>query len=162
MTIEQDLAIIAEQEEALVFKQFDASIAWQIGSQLREEATLAQLPVVIDIWLGDQCLFHAALPGAAVANAEWARRKRNVVRLMNKSSYAVGLGYQLSGGSIFEKMGVPVADYATHGGAFPVRIHNSSCIGTITISGLPQRQDHQFVVDQLAIYLERDVPVLPD
>ncbi|MCB6184697.1 heme-degrading domain-containing protein [Leeia sp. TBRC 13508] len=160
MVFDDDLAIIAAQEATLTFTHFDADIAWVIGHQLRDALLARNAAAVIDICLGDQTLFHIAMPGTAAANAEWARRKRNVVRLMNQSSYAVGLAHAHATVSFHEKMGLSLADYAIHGGSFPIRIGNSGCLGTITVSGLPQREDHAIVVGVLAKYLGKTVQEL--
>ena len=91
MGIEQDLAAIAAQEARLQFPGFDAAAAWRLGSRLREAAAARNAAVTLDIWLGAQQLFFSAMPGTSPDNAEWARRKRNVVLRFHRSSYAVGL-----------------------------------------------------------------------
>jgi uncharacterized protein (UPF0303 family) len=47
-------------------------------------------------------------------------------------------------------MGLPARDYASHGGSFPVITTSGTCIGAVTVSGLPQRDDHSMVVQALA------------
>jgi uncharacterized protein (UPF0303 family) len=47
------------------------------------------------------------------------------------------------------------ASYAAHGGAFPILIRGTGCVGTVAVSGLPQVEDHRFVVDQLEKFLTR-------
>ena len=47
-------------------------------------------------------------------------------------------------------------DYAAHGGSFPITLRNMGCIGAITVSGLPQRQDHALVVAVLAEHLGQE------
>src|SRR5215469_1195291 len=41
-----------------------------------------------------------------------------------------------------EKSGLELKDFAAHGGGFPILLEGTGCIGTITVSGLPQREDH--------------------
>jgi len=43
--------------------------------------------------------------------------------------------------------------FAAHGGAFPLTIRGTGVVGTITVSGLPQVEDHAFVVAQLEAFL---------
>jgi uncharacterized protein (UPF0303 family) len=154
MNIEQDLARIALQEQRLQFESFDASVAWKIGSWLRDTATALEQSIAIDITLAGAPLFYAALPGATPNNAEWIRRKKNVLARFHKSTYAVGLEYTKNGTSLEQRTGAPLADFVTAGGCFPIRIRGSAAVlGSITVSGLPERGDHELVVRALAEYL---------
>jgi uncharacterized protein (UPF0303 family) len=47
-------------------------------------------------------------------------------------------------------MGLPLRDYADHGGSFPISVKGVGCVGAVTVSGLPQREDHALVVQVLA------------
>jgi uncharacterized protein (UPF0303 family) len=151
--LERDLERIALQERRLVFKQFDPNIAWVLGCELRKLAESLEAPVVIDISLHDRQLFYSAMPGVSADNADWVRRKRNTVLRCHKSSYGIGQKFSLEGGGFHEKTGVSLQDYATHGGGFPITLEGLGCIGAITVSGLPQREDHMFVVRVLAEHL---------
>jgi uncharacterized protein (UPF0303 family) len=88
------------------------------------------------------------------------RRKINTVARFHKSSYAVGLELQQSGSTLMEKQGLPAADYAVHGGSFPIRIAGVGVIGAVTVSGVPQRSDHELVVESLCAELGRDYAAL--
>lgn len=112
-----------------------------------------KLGVAIDVRRFGQPLFYAALAGTSPDNAEWVRRKGNLVARFHRSSYAVGLEM---GAILFEKYGLPIADYAAHGGSFPIRVHGVGAIGSITVSGLPQRADHELVVEALCAELGKD------
>jgi uncharacterized protein (UPF0303 family) len=54
------------------------------------------------------------------------------------------------GTSLEAKMGLPLRDYASQGGSFPLRTAGGACVGAVTVSGLPQRDDHALVVEALA------------
>ena len=162
MPTEDDLDRIARQEHELQWTSFNEEDAWQLGSTLRELAVERQLAIVIDIrrfapHLGSQAgapLFYAALHGTSPDNAEWARRKANVVARLYRSSYAVGLSLKARNVTLQEKYDLPLSDYASHGGAFPITLAGSGVIGSVTVSGLPQRDDHELVVE--ALCLERN------
>lgn len=156
MGLEQELQKIRQQEAELVFPQFDAASAWELGLALHAAAQQRGAALVIDIRRGDELLFFHAMQGAAPANADWARRKRNVVELFHKSSYAVGLECRRSGETLEQKMGLPTRDYASHGGSFPLRVAHSGYLGTVTVSGLAQRDDHNLVVQVLSRLLGRE------
>lgn len=153
----RDLARIALQEERLRFVRFDAEVAWAIGCALRSAAIEQGGSVAIDITLAGAPLFYTAMPGATPNNAEWIRRKKNVLQRFHKSSYAVGLEYRQSDSSLEARTGAPLADFATAGGCFPIRIAGSDAVlGSITVSGLPERQDHELVVRVLAQHIGVD------
>ncbi len=152
-TREDDLVAIAAQERELHFPRFDEDAAWHLGSRLRDIAVSRKLGIAIDVRRFGQPLFYAALPGTSPDNAEWVRRKSNLVARFHRSSYAVGLEM---GASLFEKYGLAVAEYAAHGGSFPIRVHGAGVIGSVTVSGLPQRSDHELVVEVLCGELGKD------
>ena len=156
MSLTQDLAVIAKQEEELVFPEFDADAAWKLGSRLRELAASRQLPVAIDVRRFGQPLFYSALKGSTPDNAEWVRRKGNVVARFYRSSYAVGLELKEANSTLTEKFALPSEDYASHGGSFPLKVARVGVIGSVTVSGLPQRADHELVVEALCGELGRD------
>ncbi|MEZ0541873.1 heme-degrading domain-containing protein [Fibrella arboris] len=159
LTIEQDLARIALQEEHLQFDTFTADTAWQLGTLLKEAVAARGKAVVIDIQLVGQPLFVYAMPGTTPDNSDWVRRKRNTVVHFQRSSYAIGLELKQKQTTLQEKTGLDLRDYATHGGGFPIRLLGTF-IGTMTISGLPQRDDHSVIVAVLANWLNRPLTEL--
>jgi uncharacterized protein (UPF0303 family) len=161
MDFARDLARIALQEEKLRFERFDAGVAWQIGSWLRDAAAAKNQSLAIDITLAGAPLFYCALPGATPNNAEWIRRKKNVLYRFHKSTYAVGLEYTRNETTLEARTGAPLADFVTAGGCFPIRMRGSDAVlGSITVSGLPEREDHELVVRCIAQHLGLDIESL--
>jgi uncharacterized protein (UPF0303 family) len=159
MAIHEDLAIITRQETELIFPAFDAETAWRLGLSLRELAVARGHAIVIDIrrfGQPDQPLFYTALAGTTPDNARWVQRKSNVVARFHRSSYQLGLYLKHNNTTLAEKYSLPDADYATHGGSFPIHVKGAGIIGSITVSGLPQREDHNLVVEALCYELQRD------
>ena len=144
---------IEDQERRLTFEQFDHPDAWALGCLLVNLATSRDLPVAVDIRRGTQQLFHAALPGSTADNDAWIERKVRVVQRYGASSYLVGRRLAAKGQELDAAMGVNPAEYAAHGGAFPVRIPHTGIIGVVTVSGLPQADDHALVVEAIETYL---------
>ncbi len=156
MSIADDLARIALQEQKLHFSAFDEETAWHLGSRLRSLALERGLSLVIDIRRPAQQLFYTALRGTTPDNPEWVRRKSNVVFRFQRSSYAVGLEMEQKQSTLQERYGLPLADYASHGGSFPIRVRGAGFVGAVTVSGLPQRDDHNLVVEALCAELSAD------
>lgn len=153
MSIQNDLEIIARQEARLQFDKFDANSAWDIGYMLKTIAEERAVVIATEIYISGFSVFSFAMNGTTPDNVEWLRRKRNVVQRFHRSSYALGLGLQQRDTSLAERYGLSIADYAAHGGCFPLRIKGSGVIGSIGVSGLAQRDDHGLAVEVLAKYL---------
>lgn len=156
MALSDDLAAIRVQERELQFSKFDEDVAWQLGTRVRELAIAKKFGVVIDVRRFGQPLFYCALAGTSPDNPEWVRRKGNIVARFHRSSYAIGLELQQSGATLMDKHGLSLADYAVHGGSFPIRVAFAGVIGSVTVSGVPQRSDHELVVEALCSVLGKE------
>lgn len=154
--MDQILEQLLQEEQELQFVSFNESTAWQIGSQLVERARKQGLPVAIDIMRGSHQLFHASLSGASADNDEWIKRKVRVVYRFGHSSFYVGQLLKSKGKSIQEAYSISESDYAPYGGSFPVTVKGTGMIGTITVSGLPQEEDHRLVVHAIREYLAQE------
>ncbi|HSZ17503.1 MAG TPA: heme-degrading domain-containing protein [Terracidiphilus sp.] len=152
----EDLEQIALQEKELVLPRLDAQTVWDLGVRLRTMAAKRKLPIVIDVRRFGQPLFYAAMDGTTPDNVEWVRRKSNVVARFHRSSYAIGIKEKIKNETLLESQGLPVADYATHGGSFPLAVVGAGVVGSVTVSGLPQRSDHEMAVEALCSLLGRD------
>ncbi|GAA4246657.1 heme-degrading domain-containing protein [Dactylosporangium darangshiense] len=148
------IAELEAQEQRLVLDRFDNDDAWTLGCLLVEVARERGLSITVDVRRGGQQLFHAALPGTAPDNDRWIERKIRVVERLHASSYLVGRRLAAKGATFDAGYGVDPADYATHGGAFPIRVRNVGVVGVVTVSGLPQADDHALVVEVLGRFLE--------
>jgi uncharacterized protein (UPF0303 family) len=139
------------QEAELQFERFDNDTALALGQALVDAARRDGLAVTVDVRRGEQQLFHAALPGTAADNDAWIERKNRVVRRFGHSSFYVGR--QLEGTTMEEKFLLDGTRFAAHGGAFPVIVRDVGVVGTVTVSGLPQAEDHRLVVAVLRAFL---------
>jgi uncharacterized protein (UPF0303 family) len=160
MTISDDIARIALQEQELQFVSFDEETAWKLGSRIRALAIARNHGLVVDVRRFGQPLFYTALPGTTPDNVEWVRRKGNVVARFHRSSYAIGRELEEKKSNLLDRYGLPLTDYASHGGSFPLRVAGAGCIGSVTVSGLPQRADHQLAVEALCAELGRSFEIL--
>lgn len=97
----------------------------------------------------DQTLVH--LRGTSLTNADWERRRRNSVELLHTSSYALHLKPEKEGSTLGAKQGLPQRDYATHGGSAPIRVRGVGEVGVVTASDTPQREDHAYAIQGLAL-----------
>ncbi len=145
------------EEEELQFTKFNADVAWQIGTDLVARARSDNLSITIDIMQGAHQLFHFSCLGTSVDNDEWVKRKVRLVYRFGHSSFYMGQLLKSKGKRIEESYLVSESEYAPHGGCFPIIIKGIGIIGTITVSGLAQEEDHQLVVDAIRNYLKREL-----
>ena len=153
MTGRELLDELEAQEARLVFDHFDDDVAWALGVALRDAATAAGLPVAISIRRNGQRLFHAALAGSSADNDAWLARKSAVVDRYGRSSLRVGEQFRVHGGTFDHDSRRDAATYAAHGGAFPIIVRGTGCVGTVAVSGLPEVEDHQFLVATVEAFL---------
>ena len=151
MTTQDDIALVKRQELELVLPVFDEAVAFAIGASIRDRALAEGLSLVVDIRTWDRQLFFSATPGTSADNAEWVRRKINSVRRFQRASYRLVL--ERGEAPFSPQSGTDPADYVIAGGGFPIRVAGAGIIGTLTISGLPGRDDHGVAVDALCDHL---------
>jgi uncharacterized protein (UPF0303 family) len=144
---------LQRQEEELQFSGFTNETALTVGMALLKEARKRDKPLTIDIMRSGQQLFHFAMAGTTIDNDEWIKRKNNVVNRFGHSSFFMGIALKSAEKTIEEKYLISSSTYAAHGGAFPLIIKNVGMVGTITVSGLPQQEDHELVVLTLRRFL---------
>jgi uncharacterized protein (UPF0303 family) len=155
MGVTEDLDRVSVQEKELQLTRMDEQMAWEIGMRLRTLAEERSLPIVVDVRRFGQPLFYTALKGTTPDNVSWVQRKSNVVARFHRSSYGVGLTMKSKNDSL-EARGLPISDYASHGGSFPLAVKGAGIVGSVTVSGLPQRADHELVVEALCALLGKD------
>lgn len=151
--IDELLLELQKQEDELQFDSFSNEDAISIGLALVDMAKKEALPITIDITRAGQVLFHAAMTGTSPDNDQWILRKNKTVGRFQCSSFMVGRKLAKANASMEDKYLISSLEYAAHGGAFPIRIKNTGVIGTITVSGLAQEDDHALVVKILREWL---------
>ena len=153
MSLDSDIAGIRKQEEKLRFRKFDEVDAWALGSAMRALAVEKKLTLVIEIRVAGRLLFYTALPGTSADNTEWVRRKVNTVMRFAAASYRIGLESLKAGKPFDATRGLEPMNYASAGGGFPIHVEGVGVVGSITVSGVPQREDHGLVVEALCSFL---------
>ncbi|CAI9412157.1 hypothetical protein ANOBCDAF_02625 [Pleomorphomonas sp. T1.2MG-36] len=154
--ISQDfLDDLLAQEDRLQFPSFDNDTAIALGLILVELGRSRGLPITVNVTRAGQQLFHAALSGTTADNDQWVIRKNAVVMRFGHSSYYMGRRAVLKDIPFHEAMLVDPREYAAHGGAFPIRVAGTGLVGTVTVSGLPQHEDHALVVEAIESFLAK-------
>jgi uncharacterized protein (UPF0303 family) len=147
------LELIRKQEDALVLPTFSKAIAWEIGSLARNLAVERGHAVAIEVRSNGAPVFTSALDGTTPNSMRWLTRKGNTVALFDRSSY--GLSLQLAAkNQTLARHALPEAEYTADGGGFPLRVSNAGLVGSLAISGLDQRSDHELAVEAICLHLQ--------
>lgn len=154
--MEELLKNLLNEEQELQFTRFNETTAWQLGTQMVEQAMHDNLPVTIDITRGQQQLFHYSMPGTAADNDEWVKRKVRLVNRFGHSSFYMGQMLKHKGKTIEQSYLISESEFAAHGGCFPIIVKDTGMVGTITVSGLPQEEDHKLVVESIRTFLAKE------
>ena len=154
--MEEALTTLLQEEQELQFTRFNETTAWQIGTQMVERAMRENLPITIDITRGQQQLFHYSMPGTAADNDEWVKRKVRLVNRFGHSSFYMGQLLKHKGKTIEQSYLISESEFAAHGGCFPIIVKGTGMVGTITVSGLPQEEDHKLVIQTLRDFLAKE------
>ncbi len=144
---------VEAQERALVLPAADLEGLYALGRRMADTALERRLPVLIQVRLGRRLVFVASLPGSTRSNDHWAARKARLASRFEQSSMRVRLANPPDGEAVHEQQALPRDRFAAHGGAFPLRVDGVGFVGTVVVSGLPQVQDHAFVVEMLEAHL---------
>lgn len=140
-----EFAELEAEAAALVQDRFSEVEALRLGQMLTDIALAEALPVVINIRTANRTLYHASLPGSAPLNDLWARRKSNVALVFQEASLLVGMRHRAKGETL-AKHGLSETDHADHGGAVPIQVRDMGVVAVVTVSGLPQVEDHKLVI----------------
>lgn len=149
------LELLDWELERLRFRHFDCDSAYVIGQYLINKGKSDHLPIAVDIQYGDHQMFHIALAGSNEENDLWIKRKNKVALHFKKSSYYIRVLLEEEM-TIEEKYDLDSKDYAAFGGAFPIMGSEGLTLGTITVSGLEDHEDHMMVVDAISYYLDQN------
>lgn len=155
--MEEVLAKIEElrlEQRELAFAQFNEDTAWEIGSRIRQRAAENGFPVAVCITVNRRRLFSCSMPGAAVINDDWVKRKENMVYRFQKSSYEMALYTRMKGYDLRQQYGFEPCEYAAAGGSVPIVLRGTGVVGAITVSGLAEHEDHGLAVWAIREYLE--------
>ncbi|MGC5019344.1 heme-degrading domain-containing protein [Micromonospora sp. DT47] len=140
---------LLREEGELELPALSESDAYELGMLAVAAAREQRLPIAVGVWRAGRQLFHCGLPGSTLDNDAWLRRKGRVVMRFEHSSLYMARLCQDQQVTLVEKFALPASRYAAAGGAVPLRVRATGVVGWFGVSGLPQLEDHRFVVDML-------------
>ena len=147
-------AELLEDELSTTLISLNNEDALAIGKLATEIGISRNLPIAIQVQIGEWIVYKAALPGSKPENDGWIKRKANVVLLKHHSTMYERVLAEENSRNWHLDNGVEDATHAIHGGGFPLST-NEGFKGILLISGLPQVEDHLLAVEILKTYLSK-------
>ncbi|KAJ3049903.1 hypothetical protein HK097_009110 [Rhizophlyctis rosea] len=145
------LAELESHEQTIIFPEFTSKTALELGNAL-----IAACPsgkgITVSIIKNGHLMFYHSMDGCNPDNDHWIQRKNRTVNRFHMSSYRFGRELAAKGQKLKDRY-CSEEEYCEHGGAFPLKVKGSGVIGTITVSGLPQHDDHMLFVNTAKKYL---------
>ena len=148
-------AALLKEEMRLILPSFSGADALEIGEIAKELGELRELPIAVEVRIGDWIIYHASLPGSTSENKWWIDRKARVVLLKQHSTLFERVSAQERGVDWHQENNLLDETHAIHGGGLPLITKGEGFVGVLLVSGLPQVEDHLLGVEVLAEFLAR-------
>ena len=147
--------VLLREEQLLKLPNLDITSAIEIGEIAKSFGVIRDLPIAVEVRLGDWIVYHASLPGSTVENQWWIDRKARVVTLKQHSTMFERVSAEERGVDWHKENNLLDETHAIHGGGLPLITKNEGFVGVLLISGLPQVEDHLLGVEVLTEFLAR-------
>ena len=146
---------LLNEEQILTLPSLDLSSALEIGEIAKTLGQVRNLPIAIEVRLGNWTIYHLSLPGSTPENDWWLSRKARTVMLKHHSTMYEKVSAEERGVDWHKENNLPDETHAIHGGGLPLITKNEGFVGVLLISGLPQVEDHLLGVEVLTEFLAR-------
>ena len=146
---------LINEEQILTLYTLDISDALEIGEIAKSLGLLRNLPIAIQVRLGEWIVYHASLAGSTPENDWWISRKARTVMLKHHSTMYERVSAEERGIDWHRENNLSDETHAIHGGGFPLTTKKDGFVGVLLISGLPQVEDHLLGVEVLTEFLAR-------
>ena len=146
---------LQKEEQLLKLPLLDNLNAVEIGEIAKSIGLKRNLPIAIEVRLGDWIIYHVSLPGSTPENDWWISRKARVVKLKHHSTMYERVGAEERGVDWHKENELLDETHAIHGGGLPLITEKEGFVGVLLISGLPQVEDHLLGVEVLTEFLAR-------
>jgi uncharacterized protein (UPF0303 family) len=143
------------EEQILTLPDLGVVGALEIGEIAKSLGIARNLPIAIEVRLGDWIIYHASLPGSKPENDWWMSRKARTTMLKHHSTMYERVSAEEREVDWHKENNLLDETHAIHGGGLPLITKNEGFVGVLLISGLPQVEDHLLGVEVLTEFLAR-------
>jgi uncharacterized protein (UPF0303 family) len=135
------------------FVSFSNDDAVDLGLTAVEVISDWELNLAVDIVIGEDLVFRAKLGTTGPGNDQWLAGKARVARMFGEPSLLVRLRHEADGGDFTDRDDVDHETHKAHGGSIPIFVAGE-LVATITMSGEPDRIDHEAAAEAIRRYLD--------
>ena len=146
---------LLQEEQVLILPSLTNTDAIEIGQIATALGTDRNLPIAVEVRIGDWIVYHASLTGSTPENDWWIGRKARVVNLKKHSTIFERVLAEENGIDWHKENNLMDETHAIHGGGLPLITKDGGYQGVLTVSGLPQVDDHLLGVEVLTEFLAR-------
>ena len=146
---------LINEELILTLPSLDLAGALEIGEIAKSLGVERNLPIGIEVRLGEWIIYHASLPGSKPENDWWMSRKARTVMLKHHSTMYERVSAEERGVDWHKENNLFDETHAIHGGGLPLITKDDGFVGVLLISGLPQVEDHLVGIEVLTEFLAR-------
>ena len=148
------LKMLLAQEDEFQFDNFNNGDALQLGLLITKIAQEEiKKGVAIHIEYDEYPLFTYYMEGTSVHNIYWVNAKKSTVKKFGNSSFYIGEMYKSQGTTFHEATKLPSTEFQAEGGSFPLLVRGQGRVGSVTVSGLTGKEDHELAVEGIKRYL---------
>ena len=137
-------------ERQLLVQSFTNRLAFEMGQNVVALAKQKNLAIGVAVARLNHTVFLYLDDGMPADKHNWLRRKSNVAKHFEESSLAVKRDLAEKDMSLDGTFGLDEKDFTNSGGSIPIVAAATGLVGTITVTGLPDVDDHQLIVDALS------------
>ena len=146
---------LLQEEQVLILPSLTNTDAIEIGQIATALGTDRNLPIAVEVRIGDWIVYHASLTGSTPENDWWIGRKARVVNLKKHSTIFERVLAEENGIDWHKENNLMDETHAIHGGGLPLITKDGGYQGVLIVSGLPQVDDHLLGVEVLTEFLAR-------
>ena len=146
---------LLQEEQVLILPSLTNTDALEIGQIATALGTDRNLPIAVEVRIGDWIVYHASLTGSTPENDWWIGRKARVVNLKKHSTIFERVLAEENGIDWHKENNLMDETHAIHGGGLPLITKDGGYQGVLIVSGLPQVDDHLLGVEVLTEFLAR-------
>ena len=140
---------LEEEEKNLIFKRFTRADTLELGLAILETGKKFSLPITTEITVNGLVIFRHFTDGSMADSEFWMNRKRNSVNLMSMSTLRFKHWLGMLELTLQDRK-LPINEYTSDGGGYPIILEGAGLIGSICVSGLTNdEEDHACIVEAI-------------